>query len=76
MRVTKSALFYLKVIKTARTAIETWKMNMSCISELGNPAIRQRHWEKLFKPLGMGAAKGASVKKQCSATNTCGKDGF
>lgn len=43
-----------KVVRAARESIEHWRGNMGSIMDLGNPAMRPRHWEKLFKAMGMG----------------------
>ena len=29
--------------------IEEWRERLPCIMDLGNPALRPRHWEKIFK---------------------------
>ncbi|CAD7935566.1 unnamed protein product [Amoebophrya sp. A120] len=51
-----------KVVKAARESIERWRGNMGSIMDLGNPAMRPRHWEKLFKAMGMGGnVKGMSI---------------
>ncbi|CAE8734034.1 unnamed protein product [Polarella glacialis] len=33
--------------------IEEWREKMPCILDLGNPALRPRHWEKLFKKINL-----------------------
>ncbi|CAD7972922.1 unnamed protein product [Amoebophrya sp. A25] len=51
-----------KVVRAARESIEHWRGNMGSIMDLGNPAMRPRHWEKLFKAMGMNAnVKGMTI---------------
>jgi dynein heavy chain len=61
----KNASLYDKKIKNEvtdlyKTKIQDFKVNMSCIMDLGNPVMKERHWERLFKVLGKRYMSGQS----------------
>jgi len=55
--------------------IEEWRARMPVILDLGNPALRPRHWEKLFKKINL-AYKGPSSASSMSLTQLEGNGIF
>jgi len=42
-----------EVVARIKVMVEEWRDNMPAILELGNPAMRPRHWEKVFNKLNL-----------------------
>ncbi|CAK9043200.1 unnamed protein product [Durusdinium trenchii] len=55
--------------------IEEWRERMPCILDLGNPALRPRHWEKIFKKINL-AYKGPTSANSISLTQLEGNGIF
>ncbi|CAJ1382663.1 unnamed protein product, partial [Effrenium voratum] len=55
--------------------IDEWRERMPCILDLGNPALRPRHWEKLFKKINL-AYKGPTSASSISLTQLEGNGIF
>ncbi|CAE7749350.1 DNAH6 [Symbiodinium sp. CCMP2592] len=55
--------------------IEEWRERMPCILDLGNPALRPRHWEKIFKKINL-AYKGPTSASSISLTQLEGNGVF
>eukprot|EP00397_Hematodinium_sp_SG-2012_P003406 GEMP01003414.1.p1 GENE.GEMP01003414.1~~GEMP01003414.1.p1 ORF type:complete len:1220 (+),score=246.03 GEMP01003414.1:382-3660(+) len=51
-----------EVVSMVKKSVEDWKANMGCIMDLGNPAMRPRHWEKIFKSICLPWKGNASVQ--------------
>jgi dynein heavy chain len=42
-----------EVVAQTKASIEDFRERMPCIVEMGNPAMRPRHWEKIFKAVSL-----------------------
>eukprot|EP00746_Dinoflagellata_sp_MGD_P154845 gnl/MRDRNA2_/MRDRNA2_85065_c0_seq4.p1 gnl/MRDRNA2_/MRDRNA2_85065_c0~~gnl/MRDRNA2_/MRDRNA2_85065_c0_seq4.p1 ORF type:complete len:4104 (-),score=817.24 gnl/MRDRNA2_/MRDRNA2_85065_c0_seq4:76-11610(-) len=52
------------VVTRIKSMVEEWKGHMATILDLGNPAMRPRHWEKIYKAINLpwkGPASASSI---------------
>eukprot|EP00930_Biecheleria_cincta_P008309 TRINITY_DN10972_c0_g3_i1.p1 TRINITY_DN10972_c0_g3~~TRINITY_DN10972_c0_g3_i1.p1 ORF type:complete len:4176 (-),score=874.55 TRINITY_DN10972_c0_g3_i1:69-11708(-) len=64
-----------EVAKRVKVMIEEWRERMPVILDLGNPALKPRHWEKLFKKINL-AYKGPASASSMSLTQLEGNGIF